>query len=139
MNTNELYHYGVKGMKWGVRKKQRSNKKKTSPNKKIAIGAALTAGTLASLGYLSYNGIIPVGKTHKAYKEMTTWYKDEYKKAFQAIESMRDAGFYDETAYGQVKSDTEKARKTEEKTMRKISGRRKRLKAFNAYTNAVKK
>lgn len=40
INTNELNHYGVKGMKWGVRRfrnkngsrKSRSNRKKTSEN-----------------------------------------------------------------------------------------------------------
>lgn len=54
--NGELYHYGVKGMKWGVRRgappsdqqtKQKA-KKRLSTGKKVAIGAAVTAGVLAT-------------------------------------------------------------------------------------------
>lgn len=58
MNSNELYHYGVKGMKWGVRRyrnkaddvvtKDKSKIKKMSTAKKVAIGAAATSAILAS-------------------------------------------------------------------------------------------
>lgn len=34
--SNELYHYGVKGMKWGVRKKRSSSKSLTKSVKKFA-------------------------------------------------------------------------------------------------------
>lgn len=33
MYSNELYHYGVKGMKWGVRRKQYRNTVKTAKNR----------------------------------------------------------------------------------------------------------
>lgn len=58
--SDELVHYGVKGMKWGVRRvrakssakdeaeQTESNKKTWSTAKKVAIGAAVTAGILAS-------------------------------------------------------------------------------------------
>lgn len=59
----ELYHYGVKGMKWGHRKARNSSesvgrssksgssssgsgKKKMSTAKKVAIGAAIVGGTM---------------------------------------------------------------------------------------------
>ena len=56
-NDNELYHYGVPGMRWGHRKKQtRTNnkskkpKKKMSLGKKIAIGSAVTGVALVGIG-----------------------------------------------------------------------------------------
>ena len=72
MNNNVLYHYGVPGMRWGVRRanvtgvstpkhKKRHNtndnphksntpKNKLSKSKKIAIGSAITITALAGVG-----------------------------------------------------------------------------------------
>ena len=36
--SNELMHYGVKGMKWGVRKKDRPNKESSEPHEKLHLG-----------------------------------------------------------------------------------------------------
>ena len=70
MYQNELTHYGVKGMKWGVRKKYdykndkvsiktnekeevTNNEKRTIMTKKnITIGAAAVGATLAVMGYM---------------------------------------------------------------------------------------
>ena len=65
--NNELYHYGVKGMKWGIRRYRkkdgsltntgkkryvddRNDKKKLSTRQKVAIGAAVAASCLAVYG-----------------------------------------------------------------------------------------
>lgn len=69
MNKDELYHYGVPGMRWGRRRAKQSRKltkrsfkskdekltlkkpkKKMSTGKKIAIGGAVAGVALASVG-----------------------------------------------------------------------------------------
>jgi len=57
MNNNELKHYGVLGMKWGVRKdRRRSTSKRTPKTKKerasrnqkiIKVGASVVVGLLS--------------------------------------------------------------------------------------------
>lgn len=43
-----LEHYGVKGMRWGVRKKDNSSGKPWSTKKKIIVGASIAAGLVAT-------------------------------------------------------------------------------------------
>lgn len=57
MNNNELYHYGIPGMRWGNRRGKTSNtsskskpKTKLSKGQKIAIGATAAGAALAGIG-----------------------------------------------------------------------------------------
>ena len=76
MNNNELYHYGVPGMRWGQRRattkvdktssktkrksetKTEKPKKKLSKGAKIAIGSAVTAATLVGVGKLLTSDVV---------------------------------------------------------------------------------
>lgn len=71
MNNNELYHYGVPGMRWGHRKaatsssntsrrtksetaKTTTNNKHLSKKTKIAIGSTVAVAALAGVGAMLY-------------------------------------------------------------------------------------
>lgn len=97
MYTNELYHHGVKGMRWGVRKQrpmkgQRRVANTTSDRgkriaKKVAIGAAIVGGTiLASYGaYKLHN---------KAVTNLSKKYQERGSKLIKtALEERRLAAF----------------------------------------------
>lgn len=47
MNSNELYHHGIKGMKWGVRRYQREDGTRTTAGQKHA--RTLTGGVAGAI------------------------------------------------------------------------------------------
>lgn len=53
---SELYHHGVKGMKWGVRK--RSHKNTTSERNKIGVLQPLYSGLIGVMGKMDSDKII---------------------------------------------------------------------------------
>lgn len=46
MTNDELYHYGVKGMKWGVRKKHRASDKSRKPKERLVLQSKTKNGKL---------------------------------------------------------------------------------------------
>lgn len=86
--SNELQHYGVKGMKWGVRHdpvstggRHSSGKKKMSTAKKVAIGLAITAAA-AGLTYAA----IKSGKAQQIAKGAARLAKSRKSKPMSGYE-----------------------------------------------------
>ena len=106
MNDNYLIHYGVKGMKWGVRhdpiatgnKKSSftlSNKQKKIL-KRVAIGAAITGGILlASYGAVKVNDIRNYKKISKAAKSaVQEVLRRNNRESMQRVRSEYSTPFY---------------------------------------------
>lgn len=94
MNTNELYHFGVKGMKWGVRRKRnlvsktrkRVARKELTPEQRSArrkkalkIGAAVVGTALAVYGAKKFHDVVR-DKNLKLHIENGKKYYDQYAK-----------------------------------------------------------
>ena len=70
--TNELYHYGVKGMKWGVRKSESvsaSNKSSTSPKMNLQLFGKLKSLKTVKLKTEEYARVMSEIHTNITKKE----------------------------------------------------------------------
>lgn len=130
-NTDELYHYGVKGMKWGVRKASYQNTATSDlkrrydsakANKKAANKAYAKAYNKA------YNRDIAALSPVKKHRQANDARWDD------AIKKANDANAADK-AYKQVK----KERKEAIKTTYKVLNREASLKDKLTYNNATRK
>ena len=87
--TDELYHHGIKGQKWGVRRFQNEDGSLTSAGKaRYDVGEARNAAITGGLiGYAHYR------KTHGGRKEAIANYKKEKKAARLQKAIDRDKAF----------------------------------------------
>ena len=73
MNDNELYHYGVLGMKWGVRRKRNSSNVETVKPKKKTLSEMSDDELKSKLNRL---------QMEKQYKELVRTLQDSKAKTF---------------------------------------------------------
>lgn len=93
MNENELYHYGVKGMKWGVRK----------PVYKVAnLTGKMARNATNSLQGRTAFGENAVGRNRRAAKQHNLEIKRNYQNAKARVENKEISRFSKE--YRQAKS-----------------------------------
>lgn len=106
MVNNELNHYGVKGMKWGVRKNQprakntdtgKTEDQRKATARKVAKGAAICAGVLAG-SYATYT-------VAKAYSRS---YKNVVRRSKQSANWMAKASKYEVDMFDTPKFDKAK-------------------------------
>lgn len=77
--TDELYHYGIKGQKWGIRRFQKKDGTRTNEGKErykkentiftkrnVAIGAAVVATSLVAIGCMKYSSSLKKLTTNAA-------------------------------------------------------------------------
>lgn len=67
--TNELYHHGIKGMRWGVRKKRKN--KDSSIKKKVKSGKSSTSKIIKVVGGIGVTaiGIYAVPKLQDSFSK----------------------------------------------------------------------
>ena len=139
VNTSELYHTGVLGMKWGHHKHKiatnNKNSKKLSTGKKIAIGvgvgATIVAGTYFARRYYHMNADVLL-KKGREFQHMGRIGED-LSKPFYASYLKSDNKIYAKNDFFGSNWKTQKIL-TANKDI-KIAGKRTTLKTFNEWVN----
>lgn len=113
MRNYELYHYGVKGMRWGVRRAKRQNAKVDKSFKKWNENAAKKAsaidlGKKANIARMDYERDSKNKELKKTYKQANR----EYKKALNANTTYRKGAIRGEVGQDMSRKYMSEAKRT---------------------------
>lgn len=123
---NELYHYGVKGMKWGVRRRSdqptfRQYSKKARADGLAARKAARDSGQLKGIGAVRKGNKIQRDATKASLKEQKQVTKAAKKRADKAIKKLQKTKIKDlEKRYGELEDSMDYGKKADSRNNRKI-------------------
>lgn len=122
MNETELYHYGVKGMKWGVRRKDARQAYRDAKNKAFSAyereiariekpykrGQNLSARDMAREAAAEKRYSSAVAKAQASYKSAKKAIKSEKKQFKSDLRDLRKGGMleYTETKFGKDRMTT---------------------------------
>lgn len=115
--TNELYHYGVKGMKWGVRKKYYSAATAANLTKKKRAYYDANKAYNRSFNNAYYRSVASLSPVKKHRKANEDRWVDAYNKAQALNKAQKEYKSAKGKARQEVKSAKEKARQESKESL----------------------